>query len=63
MILGQYPSNGNIPRMAISLECTITGNSFRFYRDTNFWFETAITLPGHYTARPLHCPAITLPSE
>lgn len=25
---------------------TITGNSFRFYRDTNFWFETAITLPA-----------------
>jgi len=25
---------------------TITGNSFRFYRDTNFWFETTITLPA-----------------
>lgn len=25
---------------------TITGNSFHFYRDTNFWFETTITLPA-----------------
>src|SRR5689334_20219063 len=23
---------------------TITGNSFHFHRDTNFWFETTITL-------------------
>jgi len=25
---------------------TITGNSFHFYRDTNFWFDTTITLPA-----------------
>lgn len=25
---------------------TITGNSFHFHRDTNFWFETTITLPA-----------------
>ena len=25
---------------------TVSGNSFYFYRDTNFWFETTITLPG-----------------
>ena len=25
---------------------TITGSSLHFHRDTNFWFETTITLPG-----------------
>jgi len=25
---------------------TITGDSFHFYRDTNFWFDTTITLPA-----------------
>lgn len=25
---------------------TITGNSFHFHRDTNFWFATTITLPA-----------------
>ena len=25
---------------------TITGNSLRFHRDTNFWFETTFTLPA-----------------
>ena len=25
---------------------TIAGNSFHFHRDTNFWFETTITLPA-----------------
>ncbi len=25
---------------------TITGDSFHFHRDTNFWFETTITLPS-----------------
>ncbi len=25
---------------------TITGNSLHFHRDTNFWFETTITLPA-----------------
>jgi len=24
----------------------ITGNSFHFHRDTNFWFDTTITLPA-----------------
>jgi hypothetical protein len=25
---------------------TITGNSFHFHRDSNFWFATTITLPA-----------------
>jgi len=30
----------------ITITITIKGNSFRFHRDTNFWFETTIVLPG-----------------
>ena len=33
---------------------TITGNSFHFYRDTNFWFETTITLPAGTDPKQLH---------
>lgn len=40
----------------------ITGDSFHFHRDTNFWFETAITLPAGTDPKQLHatikgCPA------
>ena len=33
---------------------TITGNSFHFHRDTNFWFETTITLPAGKNPKQLH---------
>ena len=33
---------------------TITGNSLHFHRDTNFWFETAITLPAGTEPKQLH---------
>jgi uncharacterized protein (TIGR03067 family) len=33
---------------------TITGNSFHFHRDTNFWFETTITLPAGKDPKQLH---------
>ena len=33
---------------------TITGNSFHFHRDTNFWFETTITLPAGTNPHQLH---------
>jgi uncharacterized protein (TIGR03067 family) len=33
---------------------TIIGNSFHFYRDTNFWFETTITLPAGTKPQQLH---------
>jgi uncharacterized protein (TIGR03067 family) len=33
---------------------TITGNSFHFHRDTNFWFETTITLPADKDPKQLH---------
>jgi len=33
---------------------TITGNSFHFHRDTNFWFDTTITLPASTDPKQLH---------
>ena len=33
---------------------TITGNSFHFHRDTNFWFETTIALPAGTDPHQLH---------
>ena len=33
---------------------TITGNSFHFHRDTNFWFDTTITLPAGKDPKQLH---------
>jgi uncharacterized protein (TIGR03067 family) len=33
---------------------TITGHSLHFHRDTNFWFETTITLPAGTDPRQLH---------
>ncbi len=33
---------------------TITGSSFRFHRDTNFWFDTTIALPGGTNPKQLH---------
>jgi uncharacterized protein (TIGR03067 family) len=41
------PSHGKIT-------ITITGNSLNFHRDTNFWFETAITLPAGTEPKQLH---------
>jgi uncharacterized protein (TIGR03067 family) len=36
------------------LTITITGNSLHFHRDTNFWFETSITLPAGKDPQQLH---------
>ena len=33
---------------------TITGNSLRFHRDTNFWFDTTFTLPPGTDPQQLH---------
>ena len=40
-------SHGNIA-------ITITGNSFHFHRDTNFWFDTTITLPAGTDPKQLY---------
>ena len=39
---------------AEKITITITGNSFHFHRDTNFWFETTITLPAGKDPKQLH---------
>jgi uncharacterized protein (TIGR03067 family) len=46
VMVGQE-ENGNIT-------ITITGNSLHFHRDTNFWFETTITLPAGTDPKQLH---------
>src|SRR5829696_1385152 len=33
---------------------TLTGNSLQFYRDTNFWFDTTITLSAGKDPKQLH---------
>jgi uncharacterized protein (TIGR03067 family) len=33
---------------------TVTGNSLHFHRDTNFWWETTITLPAGKDPKQLH---------
>ena len=33
---------------------TISGNSFHFHRDADFWFATTITLPAGTDPRQLH---------
>ena len=33
---------------------TISGHSLHFHRDTNFWFETTITLPAGKVPKQLH---------
>ena len=42
------------PQSHGKITITITGNSFHFHRDTNFWFETAITLPAGTNPKQLH---------
>jgi len=37
-----------------TITVTVTGNSLHFQRDTNFWFETAITLPAGTEPQQLH---------
>ena len=46
VMVGQE-KNGNIT-------ITITNNSLHFHRDTNFWFETTITLPAGKDPKQLH---------
>ena len=42
------------PQSHEKITITITGNSFHFHRDTNFWFETTITLPAGTNPKQLH---------
>ena len=46
--------DGPIVKATNTTTITITGDSFRFHRDTNFWFETTITLPAGEDPKQLH---------
>ena len=37
-----------------TITVTVTGNSLHFQRDTNFWFETTITLPAGKDPKQFH---------
>jgi len=52
--LGQETPGEPFVKSADTITITITGNSFRFHRDTNFWFETTITLPPGTDPQQLH---------
>ena len=41
-------------RQKITITITITGNTFHFHRDTNFWFETTIALPPGTQPKQFH---------
>jgi uncharacterized protein (TIGR03067 family) len=42
--LSKETAGGPFVKSAGTITITVTGNSFHFHRDTNFWFETTITL-------------------
>jgi len=37
---------GSPPKSQETITITVTGNSFHLHRDTNFWFDTTITIPA-----------------
>jgi len=46
--------DGPIVKGTNTITVTVTGNSLHFHRDTNFWFETTITLPAGKDPKQLH---------
>src|SRR5215213_9455017 len=46
--------DGPIVKGTNTITVTVTGNSLYFHRDTNFWFETTITLPAGTEPQQLH---------
>jgi hypothetical protein len=48
------PQSEPPPQSHGKITITITGNSLHFHRDTNFWFETTITLPAGTEPKQLH---------
>ena len=53
-VFGSPPPSETPPPLQEKITITITGNSFHFHRDTNFWFETTITLPTGTDPKQLH---------
>ena len=46
--------DGPIVKGTNTITVTVTGNSLHFHRDTNFWFETTITLTAGKDPKQLH---------
>src|SRR5688572_15900259 len=46
--------DGPIVKGTNTITVTVTGNSLHFHRDTNFWFETTITLLAGTEPKQLH---------
>ena len=42
---------------------TITGNALHFHRDTNFWFDTTMTLPAGTNPKQLHATIKACPPQ
>src|SRR5688572_6177375 len=52
--LSQETPDGPIVKATNTITVTVTGNSLHFQRDTNFWFDTTITLPTGTEPQQLH---------
>ena len=52
--LNRETPDGPIVKGTNKITVTVTGNSLHFHRDTNFWFETTITLPVGKDPKQLH---------
>ena len=52
--LSQETPDGPIVKGTNTITVTVTGNSLHFHRDTNFWFDTTITLPAGTEPQQLH---------
>jgi uncharacterized protein (TIGR03067 family) len=53
-LLSQETPDGPMVKATNTITVTITGNSLHFHRDTNFWWETTITLPKGKDPKQLH---------
>jgi uncharacterized protein (TIGR03067 family) len=52
--LNRETPDGPMVKGSNTITVTVTGNSLHFQRDTNFWFETTITLPAGKDPKQLH---------
>jgi uncharacterized protein (TIGR03067 family) len=52
--LNRETPDGPIVKATNTTTITITGNSFHFHQDTNFWFDMTITLPAGKDPKQLH---------
>ena len=52
--LNREKPDGPIVKGTNTITVTVTGNSLHFHRDTNFWFDTTITLPAGTDPKQLY---------